>query len=221
MAVVTWDDIVHVAERIFHVWSGGRELEWGHMAWQALERRGLTAYEDQVQYCCVLVRFMVICTIYREFCGMAWDEWDEPNLVEWADDLEVSAVRVGQLVGSDLDPQTGSDEVLDEALQIMVEEFRPSVFTALNEEFGGDSMLFASLWATNWGPYEDYDDYYDDEDDDDDGDGDPKDEEEVVDPGLKQLLEDPAVLDDILNCISAEKMRAYEWVVAGMPSVFP
>lgn len=239
-ASVLWDEVAWAAESMFRVWVGGRELEWAKMAWDALTAAGLTTYRNEIERYRVLVRLMTLATMYREFCTLAWEEEDEPLYGDWISDLEIPAFRLGQLVGPEFAPD---DQELEEtelayaAVASLIESSRRAVYRALVKHFGGASMLFASLYATNlddFGEEEEYEDDdwgYDDEDEvEDDGTDDTSKDESS--PGqtspdtnprertLAELLADTDVLDDILNEVTYGKMEAFEWVSDGMPSIF-
>lgn len=64
-------------------------------AWIALGRAGLTSYSDEIQKTLVLIRFLTLGTIFREFCELARDEEFEPDVHNWAEDVEINPIRVG------------------------------------------------------------------------------------------------------------------------------
>lgn len=158
---VTWKDVSDAASSMFRIWSGQPELRWARAAWKAFARRGLTNYSDEIERTMVLVRLMTLATMYQEFCGLAWEEWHEPEYGMWATELGISPFRVRQLVGSEshrnVDEDT--DSLVEQALDDLVEKTRADVYEALRNEFAGDSMLFVSLWKSN-GTDKDVDPYF-------------------------------------------------------------
>jgi len=67
---VWWEDISEDAASLFRVWTEGRELHWAKKSWEALGKRGLTSYADEVERARVVVRLMTLAAIYRDFCEL-------------------------------------------------------------------------------------------------------------------------------------------------------
>lgn len=200
--MVPWDDVAGAAAAMFDIWCFGREREWAKLAWSILQSRGLTSYHNELERCAVLIRLGVLATIYREFCGCAWEERNEPMYTIWASDLELNPIRVAQLVGPDFtsDQYQDSDTLFNEALVTIARDLRDDVYVALRDGLGGEIMLFASLWATHWDPPE----YLDDRDLD----------------SLQAILKDEDELLDIMTTDVFEKGKAFEWVSQGMPDLY-
>ena len=55
-SVAWWEDVSRHAESMFRVWTDGRELDWAKKSWDALGKRGLTSYSNQIEWTCVMVR---------------------------------------------------------------------------------------------------------------------------------------------------------------------
>jgi hypothetical protein len=137
---------------MFNIWLRGSEVEWAKAAWQALERKGLSKYTDEVGRTMVLIRFVALAEMYREFCHTSGlEQMDLPPYDDWAGDLEISSFRLGQLVGIEFGAlREASDCALrEEALRQLVNQVRREVFDALVARFFGSTWsLFASLWVT-------------------------------------------------------------------------
>jgi len=191
-----WED---PSVSMFDVWVGQPELAWARKAWVALERNGLTLFSNELERTKVLIRAMTLGTIYREFCDLAHDEaWDSENLI-WAEEMGLNSFRVAQLIGND--PEFSPDDdatessLLDSALHSLIDDERGNICKALCEEFGGESMLFVSLWNSMY-----HEKSPDDDPDDDEG-----------------FPESP---EDVLNSdVTGEKLRAFSWISEGMPRV--
>jgi hypothetical protein len=147
---VRWEDVHSEAESIFRVWTDARELDWAKKSWEALGKRGLTSYANQVEWTRVIVMLMTLAAIYRDFCELAFDEVHEPDYSVWASELCIGAFRVAQCVGSQFDADEDRDDqsLLEGALIELMQEARSQIHMALREEFGDDSLLFVSLWNT-------------------------------------------------------------------------
>ena len=223
--VVRWKDIHQGAlHSLFHVWTEGRELRWAKKSWEALAKHGLTAYSDETEWTLAIIRLMTLGTIYREFCDLAWDEEYYPEYTIWASELDLNHFRVAQCLGSEFARDSCADEkeLLEHGVSELVDRARPEIHKALTAEFGGDSMLFFSLWNTvdYRGDEEDDIDDEDEEDDEkgsgreqDNDTGDGRQEEEQIET---KWTEDA---DIILNNPTPERVRAFEWIREGMPSV--
>lgn len=219
---VTWDQVQRYASQLFDVWVDGREQEWAELAWGFLAKGGLTTYRSEVHRTLVYVRLIVMGVMYREFCAKAWDEWDEPDLKEWLDLLDVGPFRIAQLIGPEFQTHSelSEEELLQVALEQLIERERQVIFRTLAKHFGGKSMLFASLWATN------FDFEFDREDEDEDQDEDEGQDEDFEHnaqrPTLRALLDSHEALDLILNDqdhMIIERLQAFEWVNEGMPAL--
>jgi hypothetical protein len=90
---------------------------------------------------------MTLATIYKEFCDLAWDEWDEPMYTVWASELGVVPFRVAQCLGASFAEGTYEDgkELLELGINELVDQARPNIYEALRDEFGSDSGLFIAL----------------------------------------------------------------------------
>jgi hypothetical protein len=147
---VQWDEVSENANSLFRVWTDGRELQWAKKSWQALSKRGLTSYANQVERTFVIIRFIALADIYRNFCDLAFDEAHEPEYMVWADEMNLEAFRVAQCIGPQFRCDEGSDteDLFDQALCELVEGSKKVIYGALKAEFGDDSLLFVSLWNT-------------------------------------------------------------------------
>jgi hypothetical protein len=176
---VLWDDIADAAAGIFNIWSGQPELKWAEDAWRALEGCGLTSYGSEVERHKVLMHLLTLGTIYYQFCSLAWDEEHEIHYVEWAEDLGIDSLRVGQIIGPKLEDDEEEDPqiVLELAISELVVGDKNKVRRALESGMGGEQGVFVALWAS------------------------------------KGDEENP---DEILNVVTPDKMRAFEWISQGM-----
>lgn len=188
---VTWEDLAGAAESMFDIWLAGSEVEWAKAAWGVLERKGLSAYSGDIERTRVLVRFLALAVMYREFChASGLEEGNEPLYGDWAETLEISPLRLGQLVGSEFEvSETSEYDLREHALSNLVNHVRGEVFNALVEGFGSISYLFASLWVT------------------------PR-------AGIDPADLDDETLNEALNDeLTGEKLEGFAWVEQGMPSV--
>jgi len=216
---VWWEDISEDAASLFRVWTEGRELHWAKKSWEALGKRGLTSYADEVERARVVVRLMTLAAIYRDFCELAFDEVHDPVYEQWAGDLGLGTFRVAQCAGAQFerDRVEEDNELLESALNKLMEETRDEIYQKLRTEYGDDSMLLVSLWNTveYWRPEDTASGRDQDIDSADQG----IDSERgvIIEPtrsdwtdGAKGILNDE---------ITGNKLRAFDWIRQGMPSV--
>jgi hypothetical protein len=196
--VLAWDEISHAAEEAFAIWSGQPELEWARCSWQALARAGLATYRNERERCQVAIRLLALAGLYHDFCAVAWEEYQEPQYVEWAEGLGIGPFRVGQLVGGDRlwDTADDDDATFAQALEHLVNEERQRVLASLREGYGDVSGLFVSLWRSRTASA--------DAGSESDGEG-----------GAGDAESD----DEILNDVTTEKLAAFAWLESGCPTL--
>jgi hypothetical protein len=186
--IVSWKDVLPIANEGFHIWVDQPELRWAEQAWAHLTNAGLAPDVDPLDRLRAYIRFLVLASFYRDWCALACDEVEDDSPEIWLSAVEVNLLHVGQLLGPDEDPE----DDLNEALNTLMRRERPAVVAAVLEGFGGVSGLFVALWRSNKGLWEDPP-----ADDEDDG-------------GAHLETE-----DEILNEVTSEKMAGYEWIEGG------
>jgi hypothetical protein len=176
------------------VWKDQPELNWAREAWHHLTAQGLAQYENEVERVAVKLRFLALAGFYRDFCYVAWGETSYPMYRLWADEMEISQVRVGQLVGRDFEANSEADngELFASALQELITSARTEVLNALLQAYRGASGLLVGLWNST---------KTHDREDCDFG------EEGCEDCRLSE--------DEILNWCIEEKGPAYTWLDQG------
>ncbi len=189
VALVAWEEVEAAAPVVFDVWCGSAEVAWARSAWGALGRAGLTRHRDGVGRAEVLLRFLALGEIYRDFCACAWEEHTEGSLAEGAGALGLSLFRLGQYLGVAFEPTDEDDgTLLDEGLTAGVARVRAGVVRALRAHHGSDTALFLWMWLAN-------------------------------DPDCAarswQAME-VEELDEILNDATPGRCAAYEWITDGM-----
>jgi hypothetical protein len=204
MPTLTWDDLEPAADKAFSIWVGQPELRWAKDAWQILTDAGLADYAGDLDRHRAIIRFLALAGIYSDWCDAAWDEYSEPWYSHWCEDLEISAFRIGQLVGAEDDD--GSEECDDaslvaDALTQLADDARPEVAEALLAHFGNESGLFLSLWRSRELQHDQSD--VDLDEDDDDWEDDAGDWAEAESD------------DEILNEVTGSKLQAFAWISEG------
>ena len=118
-----------------------------------MSKAKLTQYETEVERAEVVVRFLALTGIFADFYEIAFQDGFEPEYTELAESLDLSPLRVGQLIGRDADCDDGRDdsELYSDALRHLASEARGEVCHRLIKGFGNAPGLFISLWRAN--PY--------------------------------------------------------------------
>lgn len=133
---VPWIDVLPIADEAFRIWTGAPEQRWANEAWTYLTRAGLAKDGAPLVRARTFVRFLVLCSFYRDWCSVAWDEHEDDDFSSWLAAVEMSSVHVGQLLGPDEFVSSDADESLEEGLRILVERertervFRPPANTS-------------------------------------------------------------------------------------------
>lgn len=123
-------------------------MRWAKDAWQILADAGLASYEGELDRHRAILRFLALAGIYSDWCDVAWGEYSEPQYGYWSEYLDISAFRMGQLIG--VEDDDGSEEsdnasLVADALGRLADAARPEVVRALLAHFGNESGLFLSL----------------------------------------------------------------------------
>ena len=178
---------------------------------------GFADYSNEVQRCQSAINFIAFAEFYKDWREMmtegerAFDYGSVPS------PLNLSAFRVGQLIGSDPafsdDPVSDpygldtNEELFRRALFRLELAVRPRIVAVLLEYYGGLSGLFVTLWNSNRQPRPaDYDEHREEYDFARDF---------VI--GGSHIWEPPYKEDEaeILNDATDEKMRLWAWLDQG------
>jgi hypothetical protein len=146
--ILTWDDLQPALELPHSVWDDEEKRAWARKAWSLLTQAKLTQYVTGVERAEVVVRFLALIGIFADFYKIAFQDGFEPDYVELAESLDLTPLKVGQLIGRDADCDEGQDDsdLYGDALQFLANEARAEVWRALITGFGNAPRLFISLW---------------------------------------------------------------------------
>jgi hypothetical protein len=129
----------------------GMELHWYETAWKALEKEGLTSFEDIRDKTAILIRPFTLIMMFREFCRLAAGGSLSYDFENWE---EISGINPDEL-------KKMSDEVSDaggksDLFLKLVENERSMVFEALikNVFRGGVNTLFVCMYLACFGAAE-------------------------------------------------------------------
>ena len=124
--VVEWEELLPMVEEAFDIWVDYPERHWAKKAWAHLAKAGLADADTPVERVRVYVRFLVLASLYRDWCVEVWDEASDDLPSVWLSFAEVNPFHLGQLVGPDVDiedPEDGLDDVLLNLMRRSVKRF--------------------------------------------------------------------------------------------------
>lgn len=149
---LTWDELQPALDLSFSVWDEKEKKEWANKAWRILSDVKLTQYVTEVERAEVIVRFLALTGIFADFYEIAFQDGYEPEYTELAESLDLSPLRVGQLIGRDADCDDGQDDsqLYADALLHLANGARGEVCKALIAGFGNAPQLLISLWRSNY-----------------------------------------------------------------------
>jgi hypothetical protein len=201
-ASVPWSDVLPIADQAFCIWAGAPEQHWAKAAWAHLTQAGLAANDSSLDRARACIRFLVLASVYRDWCSLVWDEHEDDELGYWFTEANVNPIHVGQLLGCDETVSEDPEEALEESLGILVHRARGPVIAALLTGFDQVEGLFLSLWRSRKRPEDDHIAL-----------------DEHNDPGDK--FERQETDAQILNDVTGAKLAAYAWIADGCPSRGP
>lgn len=146
---LTWNEVLPVALDAFDL-GNVSGLAWAKLAWENLSRVEATVYNTGMDRAQIGIHFLALADIYRDFYYIMWEECDDSDYFEWAEGLEISQFRVGQLVGLNPDFDDGDDDIAyNYAVRQLTSEARREVVHNLSIAFKGKRELFISLLRSN------------------------------------------------------------------------
>jgi hypothetical protein len=76
--VLRWSELKAAAEAAFDVWVSGGELQWAKDVWERAVAAGIANYSNEIERHRLLILFLGLAGLYRDFCFLAWDDQDPP-----------------------------------------------------------------------------------------------------------------------------------------------
>lgn len=215
---IMFEEVEHIFES-YEVWYDGREILWYEKAWLALEKAGLTAYNNILEGTVVILRVFTLIMIYMEYCELTFEESFFYEFPDWQEYSGLSAFRIGQLAARELVNQDfceydefDDEEALETSFMDLVEKERYAVVDSLIKNIGegGVSTIFVTKYLTCCDMSNDENEYFD--------------MEEEVRPknAAKELTEYEKYENDIeqyykmiVNDISYQNMASFSWLSEG------
>lgn len=149
---LSFEDFENGIDGIFgRVWINNHGQKFAEKTWEILENEGLTEYSNDLEKIEAFLRFMALGAIYREFNGIAFDEYVEPDYEIWAELFNISEFRIGQIIADNpsfINYEDEEENIYYEALRYLGDKYRPQVYNALKSGFGSTAQLFYELYLT-------------------------------------------------------------------------
>lgn len=149
-SILEWKDVSQAADHAFSVWVGSPELRWAKQAWQLMIKSDLAVYFSELERHEVAIRFIALADIYLDFCKIGFEENCESDYELWAEDLDLSDLCLGILIGNSESSNGGgiNDYSTFEAIQFLSYQYRKDIYPILTTGLGGQFGVFKSLWLS-------------------------------------------------------------------------
>jgi len=127
------------------------EMRWYEESWGALMRADL-ADDNTDDHSEVFVKLRALCLLkmYLGFCA-CFDEDAEPSLTDMLASLAINPVTLANLVGEEKFNKVSFDDIpdiLESETCDMIKNENSTIYQCLKEHYGGESLLFVSLWTS-------------------------------------------------------------------------
>ena len=150
MNKIKWNDISHVAKSIFTLWMWGQDLAWAEVLWSVFDKNGLTTYSNELERHKVLIRLLTLAGMYDVFCYNGWDERLYLEYSLWANELELSAFRLGQLLGNAFEANEDDiDSLFEMGVIDLVHAEHQNVYECLKKHYGNDWAILIAFAKSN------------------------------------------------------------------------
>jgi hypothetical protein len=116
--------VISFAQDMVYLWPKGIAVNWLWIAFQALEKAGLTCYESEEEEMQVRERITLLTVLYYEFCHISAKHKSD-NFTYWDEDT-IHRIK---------------NDLSDEA-----DEYLFEIRKALINYFGGEEQVVAELW---------------------------------------------------------------------------
>ena len=182
----TWDEVRAAAAELScemdgtysNVWDTMPEMAWVERAWNGLNRRGLTSYENPCDKAYVQLQLLTLSAMFCKFLALAYNKHVSIEYHIWFVDTEIDLVHLETLAGREMTeefrnekvfndlypPNTGivpsldtwetslytdmSPDKVTEAIITLIHQQRKHIFEALVAEFNGLELLYVSLFQS-------------------------------------------------------------------------
>lgn len=101
------DDLTPAISMSYSVWDSEEKRAWARRAWSILSQARLIQYVTGVGRAEVVIRFLALTGIFADFYEIAFEDGYTPQYADLAESLDLTPLRVGQLIGRDADCDDG------------------------------------------------------------------------------------------------------------------
>ncbi|MDY0235821.1 MAG: hypothetical protein RBR71_07310 [Gudongella sp.] len=199
------------------IWEGPYEMCWYEIAWEALRKENLLEEHSSFEFSLAQLRSFTLIMLYSEFCQLQFQEvcfYDFYNSLGYSDvsDFDL-ALMAGMLLDDDVVKEHLQSNDYNQILIDVADTMRDEVLNALVKHMGegSESLLYASMVATNWQDIEL----------DDEFDMDNEIESDLIESGspddvcekYKQIIN--IYGEDILSADDFNSAEAFNWLSSG------
>jgi hypothetical protein len=169
---VEFDDVKPIFEG-HNIWSDGTEIFWYQLAWECLEKEGLTYYSNSYDLAYVYIRVYTLIMIYGEFSSLISNDYYSYEFFrENVEDI-LSDFIIGQLImklqyefnklqNSICEIEFYDNENIENAFFDLVSDQRYKVFNAIENHISKFQdktfSIFVSMYITVVTPYKSIED---------------------------------------------------------------
>jgi hypothetical protein len=149
MSEIEWFEMRDFFSEYGCVWMDHPEMRWYEESWGALMRAGLADdnTDDDGE---VLVKLRAICLLKMSlgFCACL-DENDEPSLTDMLASLKINPIALADMIEEERFNKVSFKDIpdiLEYKTFTMIKNENRAIYQCLKDHYGGDSLLFVSLW---------------------------------------------------------------------------
>lgn len=153
---ISWEEVAPYENLLFGIWAMSGPNKWVERAWHALDKTGLTEYEDDSEKQYVYLRLMTLATMYHELFVLASEMYFErkDDIHEWIQLGLVNKMRLWELdevqkrYKEEKDNYDDPDEGLTSIVCDIIDDLRDQVYKALIHEYHDALELFKDMLIT-------------------------------------------------------------------------
>ena len=134
--------------QLMNFWQNKNDKRWFWLGFQALEKSGLTYYENDQEEMMVRERLVILCIIYYEYCIQngynisTFKDWDAELIYKIKRDFSVGFSDQMLEVTNALIKYFGDEQIVSFELNYNCEEGQANRFFRLNEMLGANDFDF-------------------------------------------------------------------------------
>jgi hypothetical protein len=156
---ISWAEVSSMENILFGIFAGKKRNMWFQKAWQAMEKAGLTFYNDYAGRQRSLLCLMTVATLYYEFCELAFRVpfFREGEVFEWIQQGAINRLHIWGLINARGVYTKVVFDDLDYCLVFhtckLIDGMRNEVFNALQQFYHNSNYaIFMDMFKTGYDP---------------------------------------------------------------------